>query len=155
MSLKRLNPKSIVKICSAQDTAIDKEATGEENYGKFAETHNMSLLKFVEGKLPTIFHTQNISPEDEAEIQEDHYLVEMPDTSKLKGEALKKAKPTIKQVKQQQMFMKYFKSGVKCVEDEGKVEEIFNPSEWPLSIQQEIGGYVMLKSALGEEEKKS
>ena len=155
MSLKRLNPNSVTKICSAQDPAINIEATGEENMTKFSETHNMSLLQFITGKVPTIFHVKNISPEDEAEIQEDHYIVEMPDLEKLKGEALKKAKPKVKQVKQQQMFMKYFKAGVKHIEENGKIEETFNPSEWPLSIQQEIGGHLMLRSALGEEEKKS
>jgi len=155
MSLKRLNPNSIFKICSTQDPAIDKEATGEENLTKYSETHDIALLKFVEGKLPTIFHVKNISPEDEAEIQEDHYVIQMPDLDKLEGEKLKKAKPSVKQVKQQQMFMKYFKAGVKHIEDDGKIEPTFTPGEWPLSIQQEIGGYIMIKSALGAEEKKS
>ena len=108
MSLKRLNPKSITKICSVQDSAIDQEATGKENFDKFTETHELGLLKFVAGKFPTLFHVCNVSPENEAEIQEDHYVIEMPDIENLKGEALKNAKPKVKQVKQQQMFMKYF-----------------------------------------------
>ena len=155
MSLKRLKPNAITKICSSQDSAIDEEATGDENLTKFNETHDMDLLKFKDGAHPTVFHVSNITPEDEAEIQEDHYVVEMPDLENMSAEEKKKAKPKVKQVKQQQMFMKYFKAGVAKIEDDGKIEETVNCSEWPLSIQQEIGGFIMLRSALGDTEKKS
>ena len=69
-------------------------------------------------------------------------------------EQQKKIKPKIRTEKQQIMFMKYFKAGVTSISENGKDFPLVT-EEWPLMIQQEIGGIVMTRGTLGDEEKKS
>ena len=154
MSLKKVNLNSIFKTISIQDSAIDREATGEDNLKKFEDCHEMNLLKLKEDEKPTFFLINNITPEDQLEIQEEHYKIVMPEfTQEMSKEEMKKIKPTMKQEKPGQMLIKYFKAGCKKIEENGVISEC-NANDWPLSVLQEIGGLIMTRSVIGDEEKK-
>lgn len=149
--LKKINPNEVFKTVSMLDSAIDKENSDME---AFEEDHKMEHLKFKEGEEPTIFNISNILTTVQSEIQEEHYKVELPSITKdMSEEQVKNLKPQIKQVKQNEMLMKYFKMGVKTFEEGGK-EYPANPDIFPFAVVQELGSFVMLRTALGENEKK-
>lgn len=155
MSIKKLDLSAELKIVSIQDSAICKETTSEENLKTYEESHDMSLLSLKKGEHPTYFVIKNIGPELQLEIQEEHYKVKMPTISKeMTKEEIKKAKPTMEQNKPGQMLLKYFKAGCHTYEEEGKKFPC-KVDDFPLSILQEIGGFIMSRSILGDEEKKS
>ena len=148
--LERIDPKKEIKTVSSQDSAIDTE---NSDMDKFEKTHNVDYLKFNEGEEPTYFIIKNVMTLDQAKIQQDHYQIEMPDQSKLHGEELKNAKPTIKQLAQSEMMIKYFEAGCSQIEEGGKRSDV-SVDMFPFSIIQEIGGFVMVRTAVGDDEKK-
>lgn len=151
--LKKIDPKHIAKTVSIEDPAIDEEATGKENLEKFEDTHNIKLLKFKEGEHPTIFHCKNIGGSDQAEIQEQHYKIDMPDISKIKNpKDIKNIKPKAKIEKTTSMMLKYFYSGIKKYEEGGTVHDI-ETDMFPLHIMMELGSFVMNRATLGDDEK--
>ena len=148
--LKKIDPKAIVKTVSQFDEAIDTE---NSDMDKFEKTHNVEYLKFKEGEEPTYFLISNVMTTDQAKIQQEHYKVSMPDTSQMHGEELANAKPTIEQVGQSEMMLKYFSAGCKFIEEEGKQSKS-DVNVFPFTVIQEIGGFIMLRTAIGDDEKK-
>jgi len=148
--LKKIDPTKEIKTVSIMDSSIDKEATGEENLKKFEDSHDLALLKFKEGDEPTYFIIKNIDPEAQLEIQEAHYVVEMPELK----EGMKKEdiKPKITQKNTSKMMLTYFRSGCSEIEEAG-VRSKIDIKELPLSVIQEIGGFIMIRSSLGDDEK--
>jgi len=144
VAIEKIDPKKVRKIVSTQDGAIDKEKSDMDKYEK---TYNVDYLKFKEGIFPTYFLIKNVNTSAQATIQEDHFQVEMPDPSDKEG------KPTIKQLKQTEMLVKYFKHGCSSYQEEGKIEKC-DIDLFPFSIIQEIGGFIMLRTAIGDDEKK-
>lgn len=148
--LKKIDPKATIKTVSQFDDAIDTE---NSDMDKFEKTHDVKYLKFKEGELPTYFIISNVMTTDQAKIQQEHYKISMPDTSNMHGEELANAKPTIEQVGQSEMMIKYFSAGCKFIEESGKQEHA-DANVYPFTIIQEIGGYIMLRTAIGDDEKK-
>jgi len=144
MAIEKIDPKKVRKIVSIQDEAIDKEASDMDKYEK---TYNLDYVKIKEGAMPTYFLVKNVTSSAQAEIQEEHFQVELPDPEDKDG------KPQIKQLKQTEMLIKYFKHGCSSYEENGKVEKC-DVDLFPFSIVQEIGGFVMLRTAVGDDEKK-
>lgn len=149
--LKRIDPKAEIKTVSILDGAIDKVATGEDNLKKFEESHDFSLLKMKEGEKPTFFIIKNIPPEGQLDIQEKHYVIKMPTIDP--GADKKDIKPEIEQKETSKMMLTYFKSGCVALEENGERQPVV-VDEFPLSVIQEIGGFIMIRSSLGDEEKK-
>lgn len=138
------------------DPAIDTEATGQENLKKFKKNFDMSLLKFKKDDFPTIFHIKNILGDEQAELQEEHYQVEMPEVKEgVTAAELALMKPTVKQIKTQSMIIKYFRKGVVAYEENNEVTKEFDHNIFPPIVQTELGAFILSRSQLGGEEKKS
>lgn len=137
-------------MVSLEDGAIDKE---NSDITKYQDTYDMKHLKFKTGESPTIFHVKNMTEEDQAEIQDAHYKIKMPDQKMLHGEELKNAKPTIETVDQTKMILKYFYKCVEVFEEDGK-EQKLEKGMFPFTIVQELGSQVMVRTMMGDEEKK-
>lgn len=148
--LKKIDPTLEIKTVSSQDPAIDIENSDME---KFEKTHDLKFVKFIEGEEPTYFLIKNVMPTVQARIQQDHYKISMPDTSKLHGKELAEAKPTIEQVGQSEMMIKYFEAGCAQIEELGKKSPA-TADLFDFIILQEIGGYIMVRTAVGDDEKK-
>jgi len=148
--LERIDPKKVIKTVSSQDPSIDTEASDMD---KFEKTHNISYLKFKEGETPTYFILKNVMTLDQAKIQQEHYKIKMPDTSKLHGKELAEAKPTIEQVGQSEMMIKYFSAACEEIEENGTKFAV-EPNMFSFAIIQEIGGFIMVRTAVGDDEKK-
>ncbi len=142
--LQKIDPKKVVKTVSAMDGAIDKENSNMENFEK---THDLKYVKFLKDEKPTYFLIKNVATTIQAQLQEDHYEVVLPNPEDKDG------KPTIKQKNQTEMLIKYFREG--CEEyEEDKKKFTCDPDVFPFSIVQEIGSFIMLRTALGDDEKK-
>jgi len=151
--LKKLDPKHIFKTVSLLDPAIDKKATGEKNLKKFEDTYELKLLKMKEGVEPTLFHIKNIGGSRQAEIQEEHYKIDMPDISELKNpKDIKNIKPTAKVEKTTTMLLKFFYAGCKKYQ-EGK--DIFDVTEdlFEMGVAVELGSFIMGRTTMGDDEK--
>ena len=144
MALVKIDPKKVVKTVSAMDSAIDKENSDME---KFEKTHDVKYLKFLADQQPTFFLVKSILATLQAAIQEEHYTVIMPDPKD------KDAKPKMESKNQSEMLIKYFQHGCEKYEEGGK-EFPCSPDLFPFSIVQEMGSYIMLRTALGDDEKK-
>lgn len=144
MALQKIDPSKTIKTVSVLDPAIDKE---NSDIDKFEKTHNLEYLKFLKGEHPTYFLIKNVSTTEQASIQEAHYEIELPDADE------KDAKPKIKQKNQSEMMIKYFIAGCDKYEEEGK-EFACHPDMFPFAVVQEIGSFVMVRTALGDDEKK-
>ena len=156
MSLSKFDPKSEFRLVSSLDPAIDQEASDMKGYGK---DYDFSLLKFKEGEHPTIFIVKNILSSAQAEINEAHIRVELPDDIDLAeldvndDEAMKKLKPKIVREKQTQMMMKYFNKCCSEYEEDGKRFPC-SADTFSLAIVQEIGTIAMIRAQLGEQKRK-
>jgi hypothetical protein len=155
MALNKINPSKIIKVCSLQDEAIDKETTGKENIEVYETTYDFSLLKFKEGTFPTIFHVSNVLASEEAKIKQAHFKVDFPDIKDLSPDQLKNIsykdmKPKVTQINSQEMVVKYFNAAVKKYEENGVMMDC-NADAFPFSIVQEIGSFVMIRTQLGDE----
>ena len=148
--LERIDPKKVIKTVCSQDPAIDLDNSDMESFEK---THDLKFLKFKQGEEPTYFIIKNVMTMDQARIQQEHYKIKMPDTSKLHGKELAEAKPQIEQVGQSEMMIKYFECGCEEIEEAGKKSKV-DPNMFPFSVIQEIGGYIMVRTAVGDDEKK-
>jgi len=144
MALTKIDPKKVLKTVSIMDSAIDKE---NSDLDKFEKTHNIEYLKFVDGEEPTYFLVKNVPSTQQAAIQEAHYEVELPDPEEKDG------KPKIKQKNQSEMLIKYFRAGCEKYEEGGKGFPC-DPDTFGFSVVQEIGSFIMLRTALGDDEKK-
>lgn len=148
MGIAKIDPEKKIKTVSAEDSAIDVE---NSDMDKFEKTHNMDYLKFKAGEKPTYFLIGNLTSSQQAEIQEEHYKVKMPTPEELKLN--KDAKPTIEQKGQTQMLIKYFNYGCQAYEEEGKSHPC-NADMFPFNVVQEIASFIMVRTALGDDEKK-
>ena len=148
MGIAKIDPKKKIRTVSAEDDAIDKENSDME---KFEKTHNIEYLQFKKDVEPTYFMIGNLTSSQQAEIQEKHYEVVMPTPEQLKAD--KDAKPMIKQSNQTQMLIKYFEYGCQSYE-ESKKDHPCNADTFPFPIVQELGSYIMVRTALGDDEKK-
>lgn len=153
MGIKFIDPKATTKIVSMSDDAIDK---ANSDLVKYQETYDLSHLKFLEGELPTYFLVGNIGSKHLVEIQQEHYVTELPKIEL--GQTLdpKTFKPTIKPVRTGEMLVKYFRFGVKKIvtgnEETLVTDEIVDTV--PSIVLQEIGAYVMQRSFLNDSKKK-
>lgn len=153
MALSKIDPSKIFKTVSTMDPAIDKEATGEENWKNFQESYDMSFLKFKQGEFPTIFNIVNILSSEEAKIKQDHMKIEYPELENggdIQSIDLKNIRPTIKQVNGQEMMIKYFNFGVKEYEENGQKFPC-SADVFPYGIVQEIGALIMMRTQLGDD----
>lgn len=154
MGIKLIDPKATIKIVSLYDSAIDKVATDIKAY---ADGYDTSLLKFLEGEVPTYFEISNIGSDYLVEIQQEHYVTEMP--KMLPGQTmddLKNQKMKVTPVRQGEMLVKYFRAGCKKFID-GNVETIITDEiikAIPAGTLQEIGSFIMSRSLLPESKKK-
>jgi hypothetical protein len=147
MAIKRLDPKAITKLVSISDEAIDKVTSDVKAY---ADTLDVSHLKFKEGELPTYFIIQNVDATLQAELKEKHYKI-VPPTIGADGKPIG-AKVNV--VGEGSMMIEYFKAGVKFIEDNG-VQEPADITTVPFIVIQEIGSYVMVRTSLGDKLKKT
>lgn len=153
MGIKFINPKTLTKIVSISDEAIDRE---KSDMVKYLETYEIEHLKFTEGEVPTYFVIGNLGSTEIIQIQQEHYITEMPKI--IAGQTINPAnfKPKIIPVKTGEMLLKYFKFGVRKIID-GKnemevTEEIMDTI--PSTILQEVGALIMGRSYLTESKKK-
>ena len=162
MSLAKFDPEKEFELISVFDEAIDKKASDMKAYEK---DHDIKVLKFVEGEHPTIFIVKNILSSAQAEINEAHIRVELPDDLNLAEldvndeEAMKKIKPKVIREKQTQMMMKYFNQCCKEYQewDEKQEKDVRYPCSadtFSLAIIQEIGTIAMVRAQLGEQKRK-
>ncbi len=145
--IKRIDPKAVHKLVSLTDPAIDEANSDIEG---FRGTADITKLKFLEGKFPTFFLAKNLGAPKKAEIN-DKYQIFIPGSKDKDGTAIA---PHVEFKNQNAMMVEYFTSAVASVEEEGVVT-VVTPDEFSGPIVQEIGAYVMMKSSLTDEEKKS
>jgi len=148
MAIKLIDPNAVVRLISIQDEAVDLENSDVKAYGN---TLNLKHIKFLEGMTPTFFLTKNINPITQAEINEVHYQFTPVGNDKTTGKPLP---PQVDVVSRGSMMVKYFTEGVKQIEENGVARD-FVIAEIPGPIIQEIGSYVMTRSNLGDDQKKS
>jgi hypothetical protein len=154
MAIKFINPKLTTKIVSISDEAIDK---ANSDIAAYQSSYDISLLKFVEGEIPTYFILHNVGSADLVSIQQDHYITEIPKLEPgMTIEDMKNQKVKVTPVKTGEMLVKYFKAGCKKIIDGDKEiavdDETINMV--PPNILQEIGSFVMTRSILPESKKK-
>ncbi len=156
MALNKFDPKLEFRLVSVLDPAIDQK---NSDMKAFEQDHDIDVLKFVEGEHPTIFIIKNILSSAQAEINEAHIKVELPDDLDLSTldindpEALKKIKPKVKREKQTEMMMKYFNQCCSEYEENGKRTPC-SADTFSLPIVQEIGTIAMVRAQLGEQKRK-
>lgn len=154
MSIKFINPTHTFKIVSMNDGAIDHAAS---NLAEYAESYDVTHLKFLEGEAPTYFEIKNAGSTELVEIQQDHYLTEMPKV--LPGmtmATIKNLKVKVTPVRTGEMLIKYFRAGCKKYIDGTKETEINDETinTIPPMIIQEIGSFIMGRSILSDSKKK-
>lgn len=152
MGIKFIDPNQVTKVVSISDEAIDKANSDLVSYQKNYDT---SLLKFIEGEVPTYFIIHNVGSSELIQIQQDHYVTEVPKfVPGQEEEASKKVKIT--PVKTGEMLLRFFKAGCKSLVDGTKTisvnDELMNTI--PTGILQEIGGFIMQRSFLPDSKKK-
>lgn len=151
MAVSKFNPKSEFKVLSVTDGAIDKENSDLE---KFQEDHDMKHIKLKDGEVPTYFILKNVVSSEQADIQEEHFKVELPDLdpekmATMSKEELSKIRPKIKREKQTQMMIKWFNKACGEYEEAGKRYPC-NSDMFGLTVVQEIGSVAMMRASLGE-----
>jgi hypothetical protein len=147
MAIKRINPKATVKLVSVTDDAIDYEKSDLKAYGT---SLNLEHVKFKDGAVPTYFIAQNISVPNQIDITEKHYKI-IPPSRDADG---KEIPAKVDVTDRTNMLLKYFEAAVKEVEEDGKVSSIMMDELHPIVVQ-EIGSYVMLRTTVGDELKKT
>ena len=75
MAIKFIDPNVTRKIVSMSDEAINKT---ECDMVEYQRTYDFNMLKFHEGQQPTIFIIKNLPSPKLVEIQQDHYVTELP-----------------------------------------------------------------------------
>lgn len=152
MGIKFIDPNHTIKVVSIQDDAIDK---ANSNLVEYQRTYDASLLKFVEGETPTYFILQNVGSAELVQIQQDHYVTEVPKFVPGQEEEMAK-KVTIKPVRTGEMLLRFFKAGCKKIVDGTKDIEVNDETmnTIPSGILQEIGGFIMQRSFLSDTKKK-
>lgn len=153
MGIKFIDPKAVTKIVSMSDDAIDKE---NSDLVLYQETYDIKHLKFIEGEKPTYFMIGNIGSTDLVQIQQDHYVTEMPKLAPGEVLDMKTFKPKITPVKTGEMLVKYFRHGVKKIITEN--QELIMSDDLldtiPSIVLQEIGAFIMQRSFLNDSKKK-
>lgn len=147
MSIKLLNPNSVLKLVSVQDDAIDL-ANIETDVKKYGETGHIKHLRFLPDKAPTYFLARPIPADTQTEITKDHIVIE-PGAATVDG---RKVAATQVVHDAPRMMIRHFKAGVKQIEENGVVADLVF-EEIPPSVVIEIGSYVYLLSNLGGHEK--
>ncbi|MCH9664413.1 MAG: hypothetical protein K0U41_01015 [Gammaproteobacteria bacterium] len=153
MALQKINPEEIKRMVSLADPAIDVEAMGAEGLKDYIKEYDYNKLIIKEGQHPTIFLVKNIGAQEEARIKQDHQRIEYPGAKELKGKkkpTMDDLKPKIKQINQKEMIIKYFDAACSQYEEEGKVYSCTS-KDFPLRIVEEIGNYITLRSAFGDD----
>ena len=155
MAIRFLQPLDVLKIVSVTDDAIDRE---KSNLNLYQENYELKDLVFKEGEKPTFFLISNLKSTDLVTIQSDHYIAEMPKiTPGMTKEQMAGMKVKVTPVRQGEMLVKYFKSGVQKLIDNDKEIELTDDlvDTIPPNIIQEIGALVMSRSILTDTKKKS
>lgn len=145
--IKRIDPKAVAKVVSVSDDAIDLEGS---NVKAYAESLDLSFLKFKEGIKPTFFLLKNLGARRQAELKNKYYAIKPPEMGA--DGKLTKAQVEIKD--QTNMLLEYFESCISQVEEDGKVTSITLDEVDFLTVQ-EVGGYAMLYATIGDKLKKS
>lgn len=151
MAVSKFNPESEFKVVSTMDGAIDQENSDLE---KYQENRDMKHIKFKEGEVPTYFILKNVVSSEQANIQEEHFKVEMPEIdpqemAKKSKEELDQIRPTIKRERQTEMMIKWFNKACQHYEENGKRHPC-NSDMFGLAIVQEIGSVAMMRASMGE-----
>jgi hypothetical protein len=154
MSIKFIDPKVVIKVVSMNDEAIDRMNSDMVEY---QNSYDINFLKFLEGQVPTYFVINNIGSADLVEIQQDHYITEMPQIKPGQNMSdFKNFKPKITAVRTGEMLVKYFKAGCKKVIDGSKEIEVNDEfiNTIPSMVLQELGAFIMTRSMLNDTKKK-
>lgn len=150
MAVKRLNPKTTIKIVSQYDSALDlppSTVEGEESpaWKEFVESFDLSVLKFKDGEEPSIFHVRPLLNTEMAEINEKYVHV---DTAKKKVELKRYTS----------MLLEMFDIGCVGMEEkdaEGKIKLVqIKSDEIPYRDATSLGSLVSILTNLGERSKK-
>lgn len=152
MALKRIDPNEVLKVVSIKDDAIDLEKSDIKAYE--SDRDYKKHLVFKEGMQPTLLLVKNIGTKKNKELTSGHFEW-IPQGTNEDGTP-KPAKVDMKD--QEGLVIKYFESAVSEVEDFDNgnwVKKKTNPDEWPPFVVAEIGSFVMIRTSLGDDQKKS
>lgn len=153
MAIRKLDPKATTKLVSLKDEAVDVENSDLKAY---AETLDISAIKFKEGQKPTIFIAKNVPASVFAELNDRHYKVDDVTVEEKDLKTGKTKAPRIKLIDQTQMMLSYFTHGISGIEEDGKTQDMTDDlaDTIPHDIKNEIGGYVFRRTNLGDKLKK-
>lgn len=81
--ISRLNATAVYKVVSEQDPALLwetkeeiealKASGGDARWTEYLKSFDISKLKFIEGKNPTLFHVKILKNSQKAELNEKHF----------------------------------------------------------------------------------
>lgn len=154
MGIKFIDPNYVIKVVSISDDAIDTE---KSDLAEYQASYDVKHLKFLEGQVPTYFEIHNVGSSELVQIQEVHYLTEMPKILPgMSMEEMKNLKVKVTPVKTGEMLIKYFKAGCKKIIDGKKEIEVTDAvvDTVPSIVLQELGSFIMGRALLSEAKKK-
>lgn len=152
MAIKRLDPNEIFRFVSKNDDSIDTE---KSDMNEFLNTRDYKKLAFKEGMQPTFFLVKNIGARKEKEIKEGHFVW----TPQGFDEKTNKPRPAKLDINDESgLVIKYFEAGVSEVEEykDGQLTKIKTTvDEWPSHIISEVGSFIMIRTNMAGDQKKS